>query len=192
MNKEQSTSKGINVTFALSMLVIIIFTTCMIKLDYINDFICSLQKPIHFDNFGISFDYPKNLEVKSGYGYKIFSADFFRSNDGNHKLCIDSVSLGLYSDKTVEGLIKDTLDDKKIGTKYKSIIKRKDLTIDGKNATSAIFVGTNIFGLSVKAEKIFIQNGKKIYIFELETREDRFERGKKDFDKIIQSVKFTS
>ena len=39
MEQEQSTSKSINLTFALSFIVIIIFTACMIKLDYINDFI---------------------------------------------------------------------------------------------------------------------------------------------------------
>ncbi|MBR0519468.1 hypothetical protein IJJ97_06725, partial [bacterium] len=131
----------------------------------------------------------KNLETKSGYG--IFYANFFRSNDGNHKLFIDSIHVKLYSQTTIKKLIEETVNSKnKLQPKY-VLVKEQNMTIDGKNATSALFIGVNISKLTIKTEKIFIQNGDNIYVFELQTREDRFKRGKKDFDKIIQSVKFT-
>ena len=188
---------SILVRLAPSSVIKLIWTS---PIEYIHDSICYMQKPAHFEYSGVSFDYPKTLDAtkkpydnivnlygKSNAYYIIFYAEFCRMNDSGYKEMTnytDKIEVNIRPNQTIEEAIK------KINHYTYRINSSKNMIIDGKHATSTILNTTTYFGTRGTIEKIFIQHGNDVYVFELEARQDRFEKDKKDFDKIIQSIKF--
>ena len=190
----------LTILFAPSSVVKLMWTS---PIEYIHDSICYMQKPAHFEYSGVSFDYPKtlnatkkpydnmkeivNLYGKSNAHYIIFYAEFFRMNDSGYKKITnytDEIEVNIHPNQTIEEAIK------KINPYTYRIKSSKDIIIDEKNATSVFLNSKTYYGIISQIEKIFIQNGNDVYVFELKARQDRFEKDKKDFDKIIQSIKF--